>query len=67
MENAHPHSGKGAPMEYETVEDRLTPGTWRVEAVGDDGEVYVAIFSGPDAKARADEYCLWKSKVPALA
>lgn len=48
-------------MEYETIEDRNAPGTWRVEAVGDDGEVYVAIFSGPRAKERAEEYIEWKS------
>ncbi len=40
---------------------------WRVEAVnypelglGGDGEIYVAIFSGPNAEGRAREYAVWK-------
>jgi hypothetical protein len=43
-------------MDYEVFEDRLSATTWRVEAIGADGEVYVAIFSGPDAEQRAREY-----------
>jgi hypothetical protein len=36
---------------------------WIVEAFNPegDGEVYVAEFSGPDAKARAVEYAAWKN------
>jgi hypothetical protein len=50
-------------MMYETVRDTLHPEDWRVEAVDidSDGEVYVAIFTGPDAKLRAEEYAAWKS------
>ena len=54
-------------MIYEVVEDRHSPGMWRVEAVdygpplGDgEGEIYVAIFSGPNAEGRAREYAIWK-------
>ncbi len=52
-------------MKYETVEDRQSPGDWRAEAVNDegDGEVYVAIFTGPDAKERAQEYAAWKNSI----
>lgn len=51
------------PMKYETVQDRLSRDDWRVEAVDceDEGKVYVAIFTGPQAKERAEEYASWKS------
>ncbi len=50
-------------LEYEVIEDRKYPGDWRVEAINrdGDGEVFVAIFSGPDAEARAAEYAAWKN------
>lgn len=48
-------------MRYDVFLDRKFPGDWRVEAIGNDGEVYVTIFSGPDAEARAREYAAWKS------
>ncbi len=50
-------------MHYEVIEDKNTPDTWRVEAIGhtSDGEVYVAIFSGPGARDRAMEYGDWKN------
>lgn len=31
-------------------------GAWTVEAIGLDGEIYQAIFAGPDAQRRAHEY-----------
>ncbi len=45
-------------LEYEVTEDRKVPGTWRAEAINyeGDGEGYVVIFSGPQAKERALEY-----------
>jgi hypothetical protein len=49
-------------MEYEVFEDKRQPHDWRVEAFDDDGGCYVAIFSGPDAKRRAQEYATWKSE-----
>ena len=51
-------------MRYETIESRDVPGEWRVEAINfdADGEVYVAIFSGPSAKLRAKEYAAWKNE-----
>ncbi len=50
-------------LRYEVVEDILTLGDYRVEAIDSeaDGEIYIAIFSGPDSKARAEEYALWKN------
>lgn len=51
-------------IHYETVADSLNAGEYRVEAIDhdSDGEVYVAIFSGPDAKVRAEEYARWKNQ-----
>jgi hypothetical protein len=42
----------------EVVERDSTPETWAVEAidVDGDGDVYVSLFSGPKARARAVEY-----------
>jgi hypothetical protein len=50
-------------MEYEVVQSAGTINEWRVEAIDHDGEgeVYVALFSGPLAKQRAEEYAAWKS------
>ena len=45
---------------YEVVEDRRYIDTWRVQAIGDDGEIYVVIFTGVDSKSRAEEYAAWK-------
>lgn len=59
-------------LKWEVIEDRHTPGEWRVEAfdytnggegpINGDGRQYVAIFVGPDAQMRAEEYCIWKQK-----
>lgn len=49
-------------MKYETVKDKIYPDTWRVEYVSKDGFVEVAIFSGIDAKERAEEYADWKNR-----
>ncbi len=35
-------------------------GGWVVEAIGDDGEVFVAQFYGPGDEFRAREYANWK-------
>jgi hypothetical protein len=50
-------------MEYEVIQSRDVPGEWRVEAIDfkSDGQVYVTIFSGPEAQERAEEYAAWKS------
>lgn len=58
-------------MEYEIIEDQLNPSDYRVEAINSqaEGEVYTAIFIGPDAKSRAEEYVGWKNfgRNPALS
>jgi hypothetical protein len=50
-------------MLHEVIEDRNERDTWRVEAIHaeGDGEVFVAIFSGPDAENCAREYASWKN------
>ncbi len=50
-------------LQYETIEDNRHPGDYRVEAIDSDGdgEVYTAIFVGPDAEFRAREYADWKN------
>lgn len=51
-------------MEYEVIEDRKYPGSWRVEAINyeKDGEGYIAIFIGPLARERAEEYAELKTR-----
>jgi len=43
-------------MMAKVFEDRVTPGDWRVEREGEDGEMEIAIFGGPNAYARAIVY-----------
>jgi len=47
-------------MQAESVKSEFVPGEWQAEYVNydGDGEVYVTIFSGPDAEMRAKAYCL---------
>lgn len=54
-------------MEVEVVERQDTPGAWSVEAIdhGSEGEVYLAVFSGPEAHGRAREYAQMKYQVTA--
>lgn len=49
-------------VEVGVTERRDAPGTWGVEAINQkgDGEIYMAIFSGPLAKDRAHEYAQMK-------
>jgi hypothetical protein len=49
-------------VRYQVELSRGTQDEWRVEAINHegDGEIYVAIFSGPDAKRRAEGYAAWK-------
>ena len=50
----------GKYRHIEIIEDKGCPGDWRVEAVGLDGEVHIAIFSGPGAKVEAEKYLAWR-------
>ena len=49
-------------MQVEIVPCATGVDDWRVEAIDFDNEgiVYVACFSGPEAKERAEEYAAWK-------
>jgi hypothetical protein len=49
-------------MKYEVAQDTAFPCEWRVEAIDldGDGDCFVALFSGPEAEARAKEYASWK-------
>lgn len=48
------------PMSAEVFERKGEPGVWSTEAFGPDGEIYQAIFIGPEAQARAEEYARFK-------
>lgn len=52
----------GESMAVEVIERRDTPGAWSVEAVDyeGDGEIYLAVFSGPESRMRAKEYARMK-------
>lgn len=43
-------------MKYFVFEDRECAPDWRVEGMDEQGQVYITIFSGPDAEKRAQEY-----------
>ena len=48
---------------YQVAESRDYPGHWHVEAIAEDGSVFVAVFSGPEASERAAQYADWKNGV----
>lgn len=50
-------------VEYEVARSRYTPDSYVVEAIDydSDGEIYAALFSGPGAKERAEEYARFKN------
>lgn len=55
-------------MQYDIFEDRSAAGAWRVEAFGESGECYIAVFAGDDAEVRARAYAEWvSSKIAAVA
>jgi hypothetical protein len=43
-------------IKWEVFADKLHTGDWRVEAIGNEGDCYVTIFSGPAAEERAKHY-----------
>jgi hypothetical protein len=63
LEENAPVCSAEAVMEWKCFEDKRTQGDWRVEAIDfdDEGKVYVTIFSGPDARERAEEYAALKN------
>ncbi len=48
-------------MNYEVCESKIGAGEWVVEAINydGDGEIYGAIFTGPLAQERAEQYAEW--------
>ncbi len=56
-------------MRYEMMRSRGSVDEWRVEAIDyeHDGQVFVAIFSGPDAERRAKEYAEWRNAAKGIA
>jgi hypothetical protein len=41
--------------------DKEFPSDWHVETIDkDSGDIFVALFSGPDAEERAREYAAWQ-------
>jgi len=50
-------------MKFEVTQSAEAIDEWRVEAIDEasEGEVYVTIFSGPEAQVRAEEYAAWKA------
>lgn len=51
-------------MDYELMEDPRSPGEWRVEGFGQEGEPYITIFVGAAAETRAREYLAWLKSDP---
>jgi hypothetical protein len=55
--------GVGRRLKHEIGESKDYPGHWHVEAIDDEGKVFVAVFSGPEAKECAAEYADWKNGI----
>ncbi len=49
-------------LNHEIIESADYPGHWHVEAVSEDGQIAVAVFSGWNAKELAEEYFAWKRR-----
>lgn len=51
-------------LEYTVVQSAVCLGTWSVEAfdLEGEGELYMAVFTGPDARERAEEYAAFKNE-----
>jgi hypothetical protein len=49
-------------MKYEMQESEANRGAFVVTAIEREGEVYSALFSGPRAQERAEEYVKWKNR-----
>ena len=55
-------------MVFEAAQSKQVTDEWVVEAINyaGDGEIYAALFSGPQAEDRAHEYAKWKNNSAAL-
>ncbi len=55
---------RGGVMDWSIFPDKEFPNDWHVEAIDkDSGDIFVAVFSGPDSEERAREYADWKSSL----
>lgn len=49
-------------LKFEALQDMTSPNEWRVEAIDiKAGDVFIAIFCGPLAEERANEYARFKN------
>jgi hypothetical protein len=50
-------------MSFEVFEDQRIPGAWRVGAIDPEspGERHVIVFSGMDARQRAQQFAAWNN------
>jgi hypothetical protein len=55
-------------MDYKVFASEDFPGEWVVGAIDDasEGEIYIARFSGPKARERAEDYRKWRDTVGTL-
>ena len=55
-------------MKYEVMPDEKFPNEWRCEAIDQQsGDIYIAVFAGPDAEERAREYASWQQTLARAA
>ena len=48
-------------MQTTVFADKEFPNDWHVETINtDSGDIFVALFSGPDSEERAREYATWQ-------
>ena len=61
-ENSAPQSTEvRIVMQIEVFADKEFPNDWHVETIdSESGDIYQAVFSGPDAEQRAREYAAWQ-------
>ena len=55
-------TGIALALQYKALQDKAASMEWRVEAIDSkSGDVFVAIFCGPLAETRANEYADFKN------
>ncbi len=59
---ARKQDNRGRTLEVEVVERKDTPGVWTVEAIdmAAEGDIFQALFVGPESHERALEYARFK-------
>lgn len=60
-DNSAPESGETINMQITVFADKEFPKDWHVEAIDTkSGDIFQAVFAGPDAEDRAREYADWQ-------